>query len=103
MSQQELESPKGWVETNLTDICYIIYGKGLPIKRMTETGFTVFGANGVIGNYSTYNYETTQTLISCRGANSGEMNMSPPKSFITNNSLILVCIHSLFWMILLLS
>ena len=61
---------------------------------MTTNGFPVFGANGIIGNYSTFHYETPQTLISCRGANSGEVNMSPPKSYITNNSLILEILDS---------
>jgi type I restriction enzyme, S subunit len=94
MSQQELELPQGWVETELNNICNIVYGKNLSKKNMTTNGFPVFGANGIIGKYSTFHYETTQTLISCRGVNSGEVNMSPPKSYITNNSLILEILDS---------
>lgn len=64
------------------------YGKGLPTDKLTKDGFPVFGSNGQIGYYTSYMYETPQILISCRGASSGVVNISLPKSFITNNSLI---------------
>ena len=51
MSQQELELPQGWVETELNNICNIVYGKNLSKKNMTTNGFPVFGANGIIGKY----------------------------------------------------
>jgi type I restriction enzyme, S subunit len=34
-------------------------------------------------------FEEPQVLISCRGAASGKINLSPPKCYITNNSLVL--------------
>jgi len=82
--------PEHWEEVRLSDICDIKYGNGLPQEKFTESGYPVFGANGVIGNYSEYMYEEEQVLISCRGAKSGKINLSPPKSFVTNNSLILL-------------
>src|SRR5690606_23149860 len=80
---------KDWVECKLEDIVNIVYGKGLPTKNMTTEGYDVFGANGIIGKFSVYNTEKPEVLISCRGAASGNINLSPPKCFITNNSLIL--------------
>jgi Restriction endonuclease S subunits len=80
--------PKSWESICLGNITYITYGKGLPTKKLLSSGFPVFGANGIIGFYDRYLYEDSQLLISCRGASSGEINFSPPKCFVTNNSLI---------------
>src|SRR5689334_2666944 len=73
----------------LGDVCNVVYGKGLPTKNLTDKGYPVFGANGIIGFYDKFQYEKSEVLISCRGAYSGKINFSPPKSFITNNSLVL--------------
>jgi type I restriction enzyme, S subunit len=88
MEIKESNLPKGWVRVKLGDITEIKYGKGLPVNKFKDTGFPVFGANGVIGFYDQYLFEDEQLLISCRGANSGTLNYSPKKCYITNNSLI---------------
>lgn len=80
--------PKGWKVKRYEDELNVKYGKGLPTNRLTEEGFPVFGSNGQIGFYTSYMYETPQILISCRGASSGVVNISLPKSFVTNNSLV---------------
>ncbi len=85
----DVNLPNGWVAVKLGEISEIKYGKGLPTKQFKESGYPVFGANGVIGYHDKYSYEDEQLLISCRGANSGTINFSPKKCFITNNSLIL--------------
>jgi len=81
--------PKHWQIKKLGDVCRIVYGKGLPIKELKKTGYPVFGANGIIGHNDKYLYEQEEVLISCRGASSGKINLSPPKCYVTNNSLIL--------------
>ena len=86
---KEAELPSSWSYSRLGDIVDIRYGKMLPTVEFTETGYPVFGANGIIGNYSQYLYEEQKVLISCRGAYSGAINLSPPLCFITNNSLVL--------------
>ena len=73
----------------LFDIADIKYGKGLAKNELVEDGYPVFGGNGQIGFYSKYLYEEPQILISCRGAASGKVLVSLPKSFITSNSLII--------------
>ena len=79
----------GWEERPLDKVTHIKYGKNLPIKRLKTSGYPVFGANGQIGFYEKYLYKTPQVLVSCRGEASGKVNISFPKSFITNNSLVL--------------
>lgn len=83
------QPPDGWVNVKLGEISEIKYGKGLPIKQLKDSGYPVFGANGVIGYYDEFSYEDEQLLISCRGANSGTINFSPRNCFVTNNSLII--------------
>ena len=75
----------------MTELFDIKYGKGLATSDLQEKGYFVFGSNGLIGRYTQYMYEKEQITISCRGASSGKVNISLPKSFITSNSLILEC------------
>jgi len=80
--------PKGWKVEKLEEVCTIKYGKNLPTGKLLNEGYYVFGGNGIIGKYSEYIYENPQVLIACRGAASGKINISYPKSYITNNSII---------------
>ena len=89
-----VEVPKGWTFQYLKDISNIVYGKGLPKTKLTNTGYRVFGANGVIGYYSEFMYKNPQILIGCRGT-VGQVTVSTPFSFITNNSLIIEYENSL--------
>lgn len=82
------ELPINWQWCKLGDITDLPYGKNLSKKDIIDEGYDVFGANGVIGKYSSYLYEEQMLLISCRGAYSGKTNISPEKSFITSNSLV---------------
>lgn len=81
--------PENWCWVYVPHIFDIEYGKGLPTKQLSDTGYPVFGANGQIGFYSEYMYKEPQALMSCRGAYSGTMNKSLPYSYVTSNSLII--------------
>ena len=81
--------PENWCWVYAPHIFDIEYGKGLPTKQLSYTGYPVFGANGQIGFYSEYMYKEPQALMSCRGAYSGTMNKSLPYSYVTSNSLII--------------
>ncbi len=81
----------------LGNMCNIKYGKGLPTSKILKEGFPVYGGNGVIGYYNEFIYEKPQILVSCRGAASGKVIFSKPKSFVTNNSLILECDRKLYY------
>jgi len=80
--------PKGWEIFKLGKMS-MRYGENLPTSEMKEHGFPVFGANGEIGYNNNFNYENSKVLVSCRGENSGVINISKPYSFITNNSIVL--------------
>ena len=81
--------PKGWAISTLQELCNMVYGKGLLTKFLTEDGYPVFGANGIIGKYSKYIYEKPQVIISCRGAASGVVHKTVPFAFVTSNSIVL--------------
>lgn len=81
----------------LGELCNIKYGKGLPTTKIEESGYPVYGGNGIIGFYHEYMYYDSQILISCRGAASGNVIISKPKSFVTNNSLILECDKNIYY------
>jgi len=75
--------------SKLGEVINIVYGKGLPTDKLSDTGYPVFGGNGVIGFHDKYLYDEPQIIIGCRGAGSGNIKQTYPKSFVTNNSLVL--------------
>ncbi|EJB8470175.1 restriction endonuclease subunit S [Enterobacter hormaechei] len=87
--EKPLELPEGWDYSRLGELFNIVYGKSLSNSDLVDSGYEVFGANGIIGFYSSYLYETEQLLVSCRGAYSGKPNVSPKYCFVTSNSLVL--------------
>ena len=56
---------------------------------MTESGYNVYGANGIIGKYHSYNHENEQVCITCRGNTCGTVNYTLPKSWITGNAMVI--------------
>ncbi len=83
------EADEEWETGLLGDFVNMVYGKNLLTKNLKNSGYPVFGGNGQIGFFDKYIYEKPQVLVSCRGEASGTVNVSLPKSFVTNNSLIL--------------
>ena len=88
-AEQPYKVPDNWCWTYSPFIFEVQYGNGLTLKDLKEDGYPVFGANGQIGYYDDFMYEDIKAMMSCRGAYSGTMNLSLPKSFITSNSLII--------------
>lgn len=86
---ENLELPKGWMETTLEEVANLIYGKGLSTSDLKPSGFPVYGANGVIGFFDKYLYQEPKLIISCRGAASGVTHITQPNSFVTSNSIVL--------------
>jgi len=80
--------PEGWRVMSIDDIYSIKYGKNLPTSKIKEKGdYPVYGANGIMGYYNTYNYDNYVTLITSRGSGSGDVSRTfQKKAFITNNS-----------------
>jgi type I restriction enzyme S subunit len=78
-----------WKKVKLTEICKPKQWKNLPISELTEEGYPVYGANGIIGRYKEYNHEHPTLAITCRGATCGTINITQAKSYITSNAMAL--------------
>lgn len=86
--------PKGWVETPIENLFSLVYGKGISTKDLLDSDsnvdlYDVYGANGIIGKFSSYSYKNSKVIISCRGAASGKIHKTNPYSFVSSNSIIL--------------
>ncbi len=83
------EIPDSWVWVNLFSICFPKQWKTISTQELTETGFPVYGANGLIGYYSSYNHDRRTILITCRGATCGAINVCKPYSYVNGNAMAL--------------
>ena len=73
----------------LSDIANIYQPQTIAQNKLDNGKYFVFGANGIIGKYSKYNHKQKQITISCRGENSGKVNITPEECWITGNSMVL--------------
>lgn len=73
---------------NLTQICFPKQWKTISEKEMTDTGFPVFGANGIIGYYTEYNHSERTLIIGCRGTCGSVIN-TEDNSYINGNAMAL--------------
>lgn len=78
-----------WEEKRLGEISNIYQPKTISQNEMTSTGYSVYGANGIIGKYHSYNHETSQIVITCRGNTCGTVNFTKEKSWITGNAMVI--------------
>lgn len=73
----------------LNEICNPKQWKTLSSSELNESGYPVYGANGIIGYYKEYNHIDETLLITCRGATCGTINVSKPYSYINGNAMAL--------------
>ncbi|SDI59639.1 Restriction endonuclease S subunit [Chryseobacterium taeanense] len=80
--------PKHWKMVPLGDFCSLSYGKGLSTKEMSKEGYSVYGANGVIGFYQDFMFSDSKLIIASRGT-IGQLHRTVPNSYVTSNSIII--------------
>ena len=78
-----------WKEVRLGEIGEVYQPETISQSLLTEKGFKVYGANGVIGYYSRYNHENEQIAVVCRGSTCGLVNFTEAKSWITGNAMVI--------------
>ena len=74
---------------HLGEIAQIYQPQTISSTELTEDGFLVYGANGIIGKYKQYNHKTEQICITCRGNTCGTVNYTKPMSWITGNAMVI--------------
>lgn len=77
------------MEKLLIEICNPKQWKTIATKDLKESGYPVYGANGKIGFYNEYTHKEPTLMITCRGATSGNVNISEPYSYINGNAMAL--------------
>jgi len=79
----------GWKEIPLGDVCELYQPPTISTAQLVDDGpYEVYGANGVIGRYHSYNHEEPQLLVTCRGATCGTVNRTGPKVWINGNAMV---------------
>lgn len=79
----------GWSVVPLLEVCRAYQPQTIGRKDMDNDGpFPVYGANGVIGRYHSFNHEESEVLLGCRGS-CGSVNVSEPKSWVTGNAMVI--------------
>lgn len=76
-------------KVKLTSVCRPKQWKTIPTTELRDVGYPVYGANGVIGYYDSYNHEQETVVITCRGATCGTVNLTHPRSYVTGNAMCL--------------
>ena len=74
---------------HLNEVARIYQPQTISSTELTEDGFLVYGANGIIGKYGNYNHKTEQICITCRGNTCGMVNYTKPMSWITGNAMVI--------------
>ena len=79
---------KHWVTRTMREVGDLYQPVTISESELTENGYTVYGANGEIGYYRTYNHENSEIAITCRGSTCGQVTFTKPKSWITGNAMV---------------
>ena len=82
-----------WKEVRLGDVCEPKQWMTISNKQMKEEGFPVYGANGRIGWFDEFTHLEPTIAVGCRGV-CGSVHLTPPKSYITGNSMALDSLDS---------
>ena len=82
--------PRGWESSTLGNECQMYQPKTLGLSELDEFAkYKVYGANGIIGKYHTYNHENSEIAMACRGNSCGTVNRTAPFSWITGNAMVI--------------
>jgi type I restriction enzyme S subunit len=86
---KEGELPEGWISSTLGDIISIRSGIGLTRAKRTDEGkYFVYGGNGITGKHDEYLFEKEKIIIGRVGVHCGNVHITKPKSWITDNAFI---------------
>lgn len=79
--------PNQWHCASLEDVFSFRNGEGLPKDNRNPGNYPVYGGNGKTDTHDEWNMESSALVIGRVGANCGNVHISPPKSWITDNAI----------------
>ena len=77
-----------WLEVPLHDLCRPKQWPTIAVKNLSDDGYPVYGANGIIGFHSEYTHSEPVLLIGCRGS-CGNVIITEPMSYCNGNAMAL--------------
>lgn len=83
-----------WEVKRLGEVAELYQPITISAKQFTESGYPVYGANGIVGFYHDFNHERSQVTVTCRGSTCGTVNKTVEKSWITGNAMVINCDNS---------
>ncbi len=83
--------PEEWEVKPLSELASLYQPVTISAKQFTESGYPVYGANGVVGFYRSSNHQTWQVTVTCRGSTCGTVNRTVDECWITGNAMVLNC------------
>lgn len=89
LDENEVRFNGKWEKKLLSDVADVYQPKTISQSMMSDSGYPVYGANGVIGFYQEFNHETEQIAVTCRGSTCGIVNWTQAKSWITGNAMVI--------------
>jgi len=81
------EYPHEWIFIRLDFLFKWTNGDGLSKNQMIKGDFTVYGGNGITGTHNKWISEKEAIVIGRVGAHCGNVNLTKPKSWITDNAI----------------
>ncbi|MBL0147112.1 MAG: restriction endonuclease subunit S [Chitinophagaceae bacterium] len=83
-----IELPKDWKWVKLGEVLSVSSGKGIKVNSLQGGSYAVYGGNGLNGYHSEYLIEEPKLIIGRVGVKCGVMHITKPKSWVTDNALI---------------
>lgn len=90
------ELPEGWEIKSLVEIFKVSSGKGIKINQLKGGEYPVYGGNGLNGYHSEYFIEEPVLIIGRVGVKCGVTHITKPKSWVSDNALIVKPINENF-------
>jgi type I restriction enzyme S subunit len=85
---------KAWREVSLEQISNMKYGKMPKKDRIRDKGYPIYTGYKIAGFYDEYMFENPELLVVARGVGgTGDVKIAPPKSYITNLSIVLLLVQ----------
>jgi len=81
--------PKQWAVKALGEIANLYQPTTISANLFTEDGYPVYGANGVVGQFHSFNHDSWQVTVTCRGSTCGTVNRTVEKCWITGNAMVI--------------
>ena len=86
--EKQEELAEGWPMVKLGEVFKLTSGKFLPQKEQVEGDYLVYGGNGISGKHNKYFLEKPTLIIGRVGEYCGSVHITMPKSWVTDNALL---------------